>query len=115
MIEHMVIRAPIKQTTLSNHKAKVTEELDRVKREQLNWTEAQKAMQEFNAWRDSVRPHLGNQSYQPTWKEMRNAIEQIGIKVYVYREEHDPRFIIDVMPPAIQEALGDIASCSAWE
>ena len=99
-------------TTLSNHKAKVTEELDRVKREQLNWTEAQKAMLEFKAWCDSVRPHLCDQSYQPTWKEMRNAIEQIGIKVYVYREEHDPRFIIDVMPPAIREALGDIVSVS---
>ncbi len=100
-------------TVLSNLRAKVGEDLDRIKREQVNWSQAQKAVREFKAWCDEKRPRLADKSYNPTWQEKRNALEQIGMRVFVYKEEHRPRFAFEAMPPAIGEALGgDIGSAS---
>jgi hypothetical protein len=60
-----------------------------------------RSLAEFTAWCESVRPNLTDPRYTPSYEEQRNAIERLGIRVTVYKKEHDPRYTVEVGPPEI--------------
>ena len=95
-------------------KASYEDQYDQILRYRINWEGAMRAMDDFKKWCDRVRPQLGDPDYQPAYKEMRDALEMIGIRVVVFRDGHDPRFIVEVSPPDIMSKFGVIVSKSAY-
>lgn len=84
------------------------EQYDRLLRFRINWEDATRALDDFKAWCKAQRPIMDNPDYNPTYQEMRDALEMIGIRVIVYRESHKPRFQTEVSPPDIMEKFGVI-------
>jgi site-specific DNA recombinase len=86
---------------LAKQKAGYEEIYDTLLRQRINWEEAERALLEFEKWCDAVRSRLIDPEYKPTYEEKRNACEKIGIRVVLWRVEHDPRLTIEVGPPDI--------------
>jgi DNA invertase Pin-like site-specific DNA recombinase len=86
---------------LATLKVGYEDQYDQILRFRINWEDAMRSLDEFKKWCDSVRPELTNPDFQPTYKQMRDALEMIGIRVIVFRENHNPRFIVEVSPPDI--------------
>lgn len=77
------------------------EQYDAMLRYRINWEDAMRALDNFKAWCDEIRPKLTNPDYQPSYREKREALEIIGIKVAAFQATHDPRFRLDIDPPDI--------------
>jgi len=94
-------------------KARQEDEYDQILRYRINWEDAMRSLDDFKNWCDSVRPNLGDPEFKATWKEMRDAIEKIGIRVIVYRNGHKPRLDVQIGPPQIMSKFRPIVSKSS--
>jgi site-specific DNA recombinase len=90
------------------------DQYDKTMRFRINWEEAMRSLDDFKAWCDRERPRLTDPDYLPTYKERREALEKIGIRVIVFRQERRPRFEVEVSPPDIMGKFR-IASKSSQE
>jgi hypothetical protein len=54
----------------------------------LDRLEEDKALEKFRQWCNEKREKFDNSEYIPTYKEKREACERLGIKVYIWREDH---------------------------
>jgi site-specific DNA recombinase len=86
---------------LATMRAGYEEQYDQIMRFRINWEDAMRALDDFKAWCDEKRPYLADPEYEFSYKERRDALEMIGITVYVYQEQHKPRFAVEVSPPDI--------------
>ncbi len=86
---------------LAKQKQAYEQQYDGIMRYRINWEDAMRALDDFKAWCDKVRPHLTDPSFEPTYQEKREALEIIGIKVTVFGIERTERFKVDVEPPEI--------------
>lgn len=83
------------------------QQYDKLLRFRINWEDATRALDEFKAWCIAQRPIMDNPDYNPTYKEKRDTLEMIGIRVIVYQKGHKPsRFQTEVNPPDIMEKFG---------
>ena len=86
---------------LAKTKAGYEQQYDDVMRYRINWEDAMRALDDFKAWCDKVRPCLTNANFEPTYQEKREALEIIGIKVTVFGMERKERYKVDIDPPDI--------------
>ncbi len=90
---------------LAAKKKDFEEKRDIILREKVNWMDVQKALVDFKAWCGTVRPKLDNPDYTPSYEEKRNALERLGIVVYVYPAEHKPRIHCKTRPAELGTSL----------
>ncbi len=90
---------------LAQQKLDLEDRRDQLTRRTIDWQEVEKSYEQFAHWCEHVRPQLADNSYTPTWREKRNAIEKIGITVKVFRTDHTPRLLVEKSPPEIMEVL----------
>ncbi len=98
---------------LAHLKAGYEEQYDQILRFRINWEDAMRALDEFKAWCSEIRPQLDEEDFTPSYKQKRDALEMIGIKVVVFKEDHNPRFRVEVSPPNIMSKFRPIVSKSA--
>ena len=67
--------------------------------------DVQKALVDFKVWCTTVRSKLDSLDYVPTYEEKRNALERLGIAVYVYPAEHKPRIHFKTRPAELGTSL----------
>ncbi len=59
----------------------------------------------FAQWCDSVRPFLQDPEYEISIQEKRQAVAILGITATIYPSDHDPRYLVELAPTYIIEAL----------
>ena len=64
-----------------------------------------KAIGDFLCWCEKVRPFIDDPDYIPTYSEMRRALVILGITAKIYPAGSKDRFVLDLAPPSIMEAL----------
>ena len=69
---------------LFSQEAGLRGQYDRLLRIRINWEDATRALDDFKKWCKEQRPIMDNTDYKPTYKERRDALEMIGIRVIVY-------------------------------
>jgi hypothetical protein len=97
---------------LAKLKVGYEDQYDQILRFRINWEDAMRALDEFKAWCSEVRPQLDDEDFTPTYKQKRDALEMIGIRVVVFKEDHTPRFRVEVSPPNIMSKFRVIVSKS---
>jgi site-specific DNA recombinase len=91
---------------LALKKKGLEEKRDIILREKINWMDVQKALVDFKVWCGTVRPKMDNPTYVPSYEEKRNALERLGITVYVYPADHKPRIHFKTRPAELGTRLG---------
>jgi hypothetical protein len=90
---------------------------DQILRYRINWEDAMRALDTFKRWCDEHRERLTDPSYEPTWEEKREALEMIGLRIEVFRDGHDPRYVVEVAPPDIMSKIGNagriVSTCAS--
>jgi site-specific DNA recombinase len=79
---------------------------DLILREKINWADEQSALDDFKEWCSTVRGKFDNPDYTPTYDEKRNALERLGLLVYVYPPTHKPRIQVKTRPSGLRPSLG---------
>ncbi len=97
---------------LAKLKVGYEDQYDQILRFRINWEDAMRALDEFKAWCSEVRPQLDGEDFTPTYKQKRDALEMIGIRVVVFKDDHTPRFRVEVSPPNIMSKFRVIVSKS---
>ncbi len=64
-----------------------------------------KAIADFLLWCEGIRPFIDDPTYTPTYSEKRRALVILGITGKLYPSENKQRFVLDLAPPSIMEAL----------
>ena len=72
-----------------------------------------KAIGDFLQWCEGARPFIDDPDYTPSYTEKRRALVMLGITGKLYPADYKDRFVLDLAPPSIMEAL--IASTSIGE
>ena len=98
---------------LAKQKAAYEQQYDEVMRYRINWEDAMRALDDFKAWCDKVRPHLACDDFEPTYAEKREALEIIRIKVTVFGIERQERFKVDIDPPDIMSKFRILSKSSS--
>jgi hypothetical protein len=98
---------------LAKQKQAYEQQYDEVMRYRINWEDAMRALDDFKAWCDKVRPHLTDPGFEPTYQEKRDALEIIGIKVAVFGMERQERFKVDVEPPDVVSKFRIVSKSSS--
>ncbi|HSH83245.1 MAG TPA: hypothetical protein VLA19_32325 [Herpetosiphonaceae bacterium] len=90
---------------LAKRKQQLEAEREKVQQRCDVWAQAQARLDSLQSWCANVAARLRSFSYE----EKRMAIEALGVRALVYRQDHVPRFIIEANIP-----LGpDIASTTS--
>lgn len=97
---------------LAKQKASYETQYDQVMRYRINWEDAMRALDDFKDWCDEVRPRLGDDDYEPSYQEKRDALEFIGIRVAVFGRERKDRFRVDVEPSEIMSKFSTVSKSS---
>jgi len=97
---------------LAKQKASYENQYDQVMRYRINWEDAMRALDDFKAWCDEVRPHLCSPDFEPTYQEKREALEMIGIRVAVFGKDQKQRYRVDVEPSEIMNKFSIVSRTS---
>jgi len=100
-----LIRARIKN--LLEEKAGLEEELDIAKRQTMQWVDAMEALEEFKKWCRTIHIRIAS-GEEICYKEKRNAVDRLGIKITIYPFEVHPRWTLTASPPEIVEHLSPL-------
>ncbi len=91
---------------LAANKKGLEEKRDTILRQKINWADEQKAIEEFKIWCWERQDTLTNPDYEPTYEEKRNALERLGMRIYVYPATYHPRITIETKPSGLRPSLG---------
>ena len=72
-----------------------------VKEKQVQWDDILKVLSEFRQWCIDTAGNVENASYD----EKRRAIRALGVKVTIWRTDHNPRYEIEMTPPTIVSTM----------
>ncbi len=91
---------------LATKKKGFEDKRDLLLREKINWADEQLALDDFKKWCCSVRGKFDNPDYTPTYEEKRNALERLGLIVFVFPATHRPRIQLMTRPTNLRPSLG---------
>lgn len=66
--------------------------------QQEAWKTEQEKLDDFVKWCHDKQELLDDPNHETTYKEKRDAIERLGLKVSVWRHNHDPQYQIEGLP-----------------
>ena len=77
---------------LTDRRKRLVEELNDLLRQFRRWNESEHQLASMTDWIEEVRDKFTNSR---SWEQKRSLLRALGIKVRVFRKDHDPRVIVD--------------------